>query len=116
MYSTQETALKIKEIAKQKGITIKKMLSDCDLNINYISGMAKGKQPTMKNLKKIAVYLDVTTDELLGVTSLKAENQSVSMMTQDEMALEMLKQFNRLSVVDRSRVILYIDDLNRKKA
>lgn len=109
MYTSQETALKIKEIAKQKNITIKKMLTDCDLNINYISGMAKGKQPTMKNLQKIALYLDTTTDELLGVTSLRNENQAISMTPQDEMLSELIRRFQRLSFDDKLDVFNYIN-------
>lgn len=109
MYTAQETALKIKEIAKQKNITIKKMLTDCDLNINYISEMAKGKQPTMKNLEKIALYLNATTDELLGVTSLKTKNQVISMTPQDEMLSELIKRFQRLSFDDKLDVFNYIN-------
>lgn len=109
MYTAQETALKIKEIAKQKGITIKKMLNDCDLNINYISEMAKGKQPTMKNLEKIAVYLNSTIDELLGVTSVETENQVVNVMPQDEMLYELVRRFQRLSFDDKLDVFNYIN-------
>ncbi|MCM1508494.1 MAG: helix-turn-helix transcriptional regulator [Ruminococcus flavefaciens] len=109
MYTAQETALKIKEIAKQKGITIKKMLNDCDLNINYISEMAKGKQPAMKNLEKIAVYLNSTTDELLGVTSVEVENQAISMTSQDEMLYELVRRFQRLSFDDKLDVFNYIN-------
>lgn len=109
MYTAQETALKIKEIAKQKNITIKRMLSDCGLNINYISEMAKGKQPTMKNLEKIAFYLNSTTDELLGVTSLKGNNQVASMTSQDEMLSELVKRFQRLSFDDKLDVFNYIN-------
>ena len=109
MYTAQKTALKIKEIAKQKNITIKRMLSDCDLNINYISEMAKGKQPTMKNLEKIAVYLNSTTDELLGVTSLETDNQVISMTPQDEMLSELVRRFQRLSFDDKLDVFNYIN-------
>lgn len=109
MYTAQETALKIKEIAKQKNITIKKMLSDCDLNINYISEMAKGKQPTIKNLEKIALYLNSTTDELLGVTSLETGNQVISMTPQDEMLSELVKRFQKLSFDDKLDVFNYIN-------
>lgn len=109
MYTAQETALKIKEIAKQKNITIKKMLSDCDLNIKYISEMAKGKQPTIKNLEKIALYLNSTTDELLGVTSLETGNQVISMTPQDEMLSELVKRFQKLSFDDKLDVFNYIN-------
>lgn len=114
MYTAQETALKIKEIAKSKNITIKKMLSECGLNINYISEMAKGKQPTIKNLEKISVYLKVTTDELLGVTSLKQKGHANNMNIQDEMINELVKRFQQLSFDDKIEVFNYIK--NKKGA
>ena len=108
MYTAQETAIKIKEIAKQNKITIKRMLSDCDLNINYISEMAKGKQPTLKNLEKIATYLETTTDELLGVTPIEQKNQVLNMNNQDEMINELVKRFQELSFDDKLEVFNYI--------
>lgn len=108
MYTAQETAIKIKEIAKQNKITIKKMLSDCTLNINYISEMAKGKQPTLKNLEKIATYLETTTDELLGVTPIEQKNQVLNMNSQDEMINELVKRFQELSFDDKLEVFNYI--------
>ena len=136
MKTPQEIASTIKELAKAKKITIGKMLSDCELGVNTISSMqAGGFFPRLESINKIADYLDVSVDYLLGRT----ENPNISVvqtvnvnnnhsvatgiqatinseMQSDEMSQEMLKQFNRLSIVDRSRVILYIDDLNHKKA
>lgn len=94
-----------------------------------------GSIPNGETLLKLSNYFGVSIDFLLGRT----ENPNISVVQtvngnnnhsvatgiqaitndeiqSDEMAQEMLKQFNRLSVVDRSRVILYIDDLNHKKA
>lgn len=136
MKSPQEIANTIKELAKAKKITIGKMLSDCELGVNTISSMqAGGFFPRLESINKIADYLDVSVDYLLGRT----ENPNISVVQtvngnnnhsiatgiqattnsenqSDEMSQEMLKQFNKLSIIDRSRVILYIDDLNRKKA
>lgn len=135
MKNPQEIAKTIKELAKNKKITVGKMLSDCELGINTLSSMqAGGFFPRLEAINKIADYLGVSVDYLLGRT----ENPNISVVQtvngnnnhsiatgiqttrndeiqSDEMAQEMLKQFNQLSVVDRSRVILYIDDLNRKK-
>ncbi|MDE7364509.1 MAG: helix-turn-helix domain-containing protein [Ruminococcus sp.] len=135
MKNPQEIAKTIKELAKDKKITVGKMLSDCELGVNTLSSMqAGGFFPRLEAINKIADYLGVSVDYLLGRT----ENPNISVVQtvngnnnhsiatgiqttrsdeiqSDEMAQEMLKQFNQLSVVDRSRVILYIDDLNRKK-
>lgn len=42
MYNSQDIAGRIKTTAKSKGISLKKMLSDCGLGINTISQMSKG--------------------------------------------------------------------------
>lgn len=136
MKNPQEIANIIKELTKAKKITIGKMLSDCELGVNTLSSMQSGGYfPRLEAINKIADYLGVSVDYLLGRT----DNPNISVVQTvngnnnhsiatgihdtrnneiqpDEMSQEMLKQFNQLSVVDRSRVILYIDDLNHKKA
>ncbi len=66
MYDSQSIANRIKEIAKSKNVSLKTMLSDCDLGINLISHLAKGQAITYTNLAKIADYLDCSVDYLLG--------------------------------------------------
>lgn len=68
MYSNQEIAFKIKEIARTKNYSIKQLLDECNLNVNYISQFANGKDMTAGNLYKIANLLDVSIDYLLGRT------------------------------------------------
>ena len=66
MYSPQEIADKIKQLAKNKGVSLKQMLSDCELGINFVSQIASGSAITYINLAKIADYFDVSVDYLLG--------------------------------------------------
>lgn len=67
MKSSQELAISIKEIAKAKKITIKKMLSDCGLSVNTLSSMQSGGYfPRLEAIAKIADYLDCSIDYLLG--------------------------------------------------
>lgn len=68
MYNSQEIAKRIKLMAKSKKISLKNMLSDCELGINSISQMSKGNDMLSKNLAKIADYLDCSVDYLLGRT------------------------------------------------
>ena len=68
MYITQEIANKIKLQTKSKKISIKNLLSNCELNINAISEFSKGKQLSCISLAKIADYLDCSVDYLLGRT------------------------------------------------
>lgn len=77
--------------------------------------MAKGKQPTLKNLEKIATYLGTTTDELLGVTPISQKSQVKNMNNQqDEMINELVKRFQQLSFDDKLDVFVYIK--NKKGA
>ena len=69
MYITQEITDRIKKTAKSKCITMKCLLSNCELNINTVSQFAKGQQLSCISLAKIADYLDCSVDYLLGRTS-----------------------------------------------
>lgn len=72
MNNAKETAEAIKAVAKNKGIPIKQLLDDCGLNKNVLSTMqSRGSWPQANNLAKIADYLDVSVDYLLGRTSKK---------------------------------------------
>jgi len=67
MRNPKEIALKIKQIAKEKEIFIKTMLSDCELSVNTLSSMqSRGTFPSLETISKIADYLGVSTDYLLG--------------------------------------------------
>ncbi|MFR7908916.1 MAG: helix-turn-helix domain-containing protein [Oscillospiraceae bacterium] len=68
MNDLQELALRIKQTTKNKGITLKQLLDACNLNINYISDISRGKNATILNISKIATYLDCSIDYLLGRT------------------------------------------------
>lgn len=68
MYDFQKIATRIKTMAKSKGISLKIMLSECELGISTVSQMAKGNDMLSKNLARIADYLDCSVDYLLGRT------------------------------------------------
>ena len=67
MYISSNIAEKIKTMAKIKKIQIKDMLKDCELGKNSLSSMQSGGSiPKSDTLAKIADYLDVSVDYLLG--------------------------------------------------
>lgn len=124
MYNSQEIALKIKETAKIRKISIKQLLEKCDLNINYISELGKGKQASALNISKIADYLNVSVDYLLGREQQPSNvnqvnngnvgdnpNVNVSNLNKielDEMSQELLKKFKELPFDDKLEVFNYI--------
>lgn len=69
MNNSQAIASAIKALAKEKKITVGKMLDDCSLSKNTLSTMQSGGYlPRTETLAKIADYLDCSVDYLLGRT------------------------------------------------
>ena len=68
MNSPQEISSIIKKIVSEKPFTMSKMLSDIGLGRNTISHMDNGSMLKADSLAKIADYLNVSTDYLLGTT------------------------------------------------
>ena len=69
MYNSNDVADRIRAVAKEKGIIVSKMLSDCQLAKNTLINF-KTSMPKADNLSKIAEYLDVSVDYLLGTTDI----------------------------------------------
>ena len=62
--------MRLKEIRKSKGISQLKMAMDLNTNQNTISRYETGKrEPGINELMKIADYLNVSIDYLLGRTN-----------------------------------------------
>lgn len=64
-----QTANTIKLICKQKSISMTQMLKDCEITKSFIYDLEKrNTSPSCDKLSKIADYLDVSVDYLLGRT------------------------------------------------
>ena len=68
MYNLQVNIDRISALAKSKGLSINQMLSDCSLGANAIQQINDTKGMASFSLAKIADYLDVSVDYLLGRT------------------------------------------------
>lgn len=67
MNTPQETANLIKQLAKENNISISKLLAECEMNKNALFTMQNtGYFPRVEALVKIADYLGVSIDYLLG--------------------------------------------------
>lgn len=137
MYETSKTVERIKIVAKQQGITIKTMLEDCALSKNALSSMqSRGSWLQSNNLAKIADYLNVSVDYLLGRTNNPQiegnyistgnitgdNNANMNINTQkpednseklDEMTAELTKRFNDLSFDKKLDVFNYMKKLSQ---
>jgi len=68
LYTSHKIAENIKFIAKQKKVILKNMLIECGLNSNTMSQLHHRQMIGADRLAKIADYLDVSVDYLLGRT------------------------------------------------
>lgn len=66
MRSPQEIAFVIKQEIKKNDFSQSEMLANLEMNVNTISDIAKGKEISYARLAKIADYLNVSVDYLLG--------------------------------------------------
>lgn len=95
MYIAQDAAAKIKFVAKNRGISIGTMLSECNLSKNTLSSMqSRGSWLSANNLAYIADYLECSVDYLLGRT--------------DVPTYESIEFFNALNEKGKEMVIEYI--------
>ena len=131
MSNAQILAENIKNIAKAKNITLKSMLSDCDLNVNTLNQISDKKGISCFGLERIADYLDVSVDYLLGRTDEPKKinygvenhgdnngainNQVNSANTPDGISKEMLVKFEELNFTDKVKVMSLIAELSEKK-
>lgn len=67
MYNSTNIAERIKELAKVRKVSMKKLLEEVGLGFNTMSNM-KNSIPRADNLAKIADYLECSVDYLLGRT------------------------------------------------
>lgn len=65
MYNSSEIAIRIKEVARQGNIPVKKMLAEIGLGPSTMNNF-KTSMPKADTLAKIADYLDCSVDYLLG--------------------------------------------------
>lgn len=117
---------------KRKNIKIGEILQACNINHSFLYDIKnKNRAPSVDKLSAIADYLGVSVDYLLGKTDNQntinqvntgdvGNNSNVNVNAPniselDEMSKELLNQFNSLSIVDRSKVIVFIDELKNKK-
>lgn len=74
MYVSSDIAIRIKSLAKAKGVSVKKLLEDVGLGYNTMSNL-KTSMPKADNLARIADYLDCSMDYLLGRTDVPEINR-----------------------------------------
>lgn len=133
MYITQKIADTVKLQAKQKKISIKDLLSTCELNINTISDFSRGQQISLISFARIADCLDCSIDYLLGRTNNPQSHKSIAITTGDNqnsaignvnsdihiagdldtLAADLLKVFEKLDSFKKAKLLLYAEELEK---
>lgn len=102
MRNSQEIANLIKETAKSQKKTVGKMLTECGLSVNTLSSMQSGGYyPRLEAITKIADYLSVSVDYLLG----RAEHQVPPTPELDPTTKVLVEHFNKLSPQDKIDIL-----------
>ena len=68
MYESNKIAERIKDLARERGVSVRQMLSDVGLGFNTMANM-RNSVPKADNLAKMADYLSCSVDYLLGRTN-----------------------------------------------
>ena len=133
MYNSQETAKRIKQLAKEKNILIGDMLKSCDLSINSLNQASDKKGLSSFSLAKIADYLGCSVDYLLGRTdSLNVDNSiktgnvtginvkgntsvNIGTPSKEQDTADLVEMIQELPLVKRAKVITYIDEIKKEE-
>lgn len=132
-YVSFDIALRIKEIAKNRDIVLRQMLEEIGLSKGTMDNL-RTSMPKADNLAKIADYLDVSMDYLMGRTDepdiknnsniirINSGNSShisdisnvkISQVSSEDIA-EISEMLKDLSLVQRSEIVLMIDKMKKQ--
>ena len=106
MFTPSEIAKKIKQCAKEHGITVKYLLQQAGVGEKLVSNMSgkNGSYPQSDKLVKIADYLNVSVDYLLGISDnpVRASNAPSNLSTNE---LTIIELFGSLSDTQQGELI-----------
>ena len=132
-YVSFDIALRIKEVAKNRDIALRQMLEEIGLSKGTMDNL-RTSMPKADNLAKIADYLDVSMDYLMGRTDepdiknnsniirINSGNSShisdianvkISQVSSEDIA-EISEMLKDLSLVQRSEIVLMIDKMRKQ--
>lgn len=132
-YVSFDIALRIKEVAKDRDVVLRQMLEDVGLSKGTMDNL-RTSMPKADNLAKIADYLDVSMDYLMGRTNepdiknnsniirINSGNSShisdianvkISQVSSEDIA-EISEMLKDLSLVQRSEIVLMIDKMKKQ--
>lgn len=97
LYNSAEVADRIDKVIAEKGIVKKTMLKELGLSINTTSNMRNGRSIASDSLARIADYLKVSTDYLLGRTEEATKLERKPVTDLDDLSdSEIRKRFHQI--------------------
>lgn len=133
MYTAQLTIDRIQALIKEKKLTQKRVLEDCDINENTLKRMTDNKGISSFYLAKIADRLNCSVDYLLGradmpnnIYSVSGDNNvqvngdncatsiSTSAVHSTSDTAELVQLIESLPLVKRAEAIIYLNELKNK--
>lgn len=106
MFTPSEIAKKIKQCAKEHGITVKYLLQQAGVGEKLVSNMSgkNGSYPQSDKLVKIADYLNVSVDYLLGISDDPSRaGKSLNNLSANELTI--IELFSSLSDTQQGELI-----------
>lgn len=89
--------LRINRLLVERGMTANELCDQLNIGTSTISNL-KNKDPTSETLIKIAVFLEVSTDYLMGLTDMKNLNSKSLILTDNLLPLyRVIKDSNLLA-------------------
>lgn len=114
--NNSQSANLIKTLCKEKNVPMSRLLADCGIRKSLIYDMEKRNfTPSVSTFEKIANYLDVSVDYLLGKTD-KKEKPTADEGDEREELLKLLgRMFTNLSEEQKETVLRYAEFLEKNQ-
>ncbi len=113
MFTPSEIAVRIKQCAKTRGLTVKSILQESGVGEKLVSNMngKNGSYPQSDKIAKIADYLNVSVDYLLG--RLEKENTAV-IQTEDSGVNKLIEEYTKLNEQAQKELLNYAQYMTSK--
>lgn len=93
---------RVKELCKEKGISISKLESELGVSQYSINKWKNTSSPTVDKISRVARYLNVSIDYLVGATDIRSPADS---LMQDEDFVSLQRSREKMTERDKNRMM-----------
>lgn len=111
MFKPSEIAERIKILAKEKNTKVKDVCKGAGVGEKFVSNMggSSGSYPQSDKIAKVALFLDVSIDYLLGISEQKKPLANIG--RDDEKKDRLISNYEKLNAEGQEKLVGYSDDL-----